>query len=276
MTPSWEEVGLSNGVGQVLYNYRKWMPRVGIEFVDEGWDVLVSHLGSTVDCDVHHNHGLWLGKVGGLQKSQNRTIINSALCAKHVIVPSNYVANYFRRDMRLQPHVVGHGVNAKEWEPDINRKYILWNKNRMSDVCDPTPVHELASRFPNIDFLTTFSKRSMRNIVVTGTLKFEVMKRFIRSANVYLATTKETFGIGTLEAMACGVPVLGFRWGGTADIVTHGVDGYLAEPENYDDLAYGLSWILGNRNSLSEAAIDKARQYTWLKVVTQLRDIYAS
>ena len=35
----------------------------------------------------------------------------------------------------------------------------------------------------------------------------------------YLATTRETFGIGTLEALAAGVPVLGYDWGGTAELV---------------------------------------------------------
>ena len=276
MTPHWKDVGLDNGVGQVLHNYHRWMPVVGIELVDKDWDVLVSHLASERYCDVHHNHGLWLGKVGGLKAEQNRRIIDSALTAKKIVVPSNYVANYFRRDMRVSPFVVGHGVNFEDWKPDINRKYVLWNKNRMSDVCDPTPVYELAQRFPNIDFLTTFSKKNLRNIIVTGTLKFNIMKRSIQSANVYLATTKETFGIGTLEAMASGVPVLGFNWGGTADIVTHGEDGYLAEPGNYDELSYGLSFVLANRNRLSSAAREKARQYSWLEVVKKLRDIYAS
>ena len=276
MTPNWEDVGLNNGVGQVIHNYHRWMPEVGIEFVDKGEDVLVSHLGTSIDCDVHHNHGLWLGEIGGSQIAQNARIISSALSAKKIVVPSEYVAYYFRRDMRVKPFVVGHGINVEEWEPLTNRKYVLWNKNRMGDVCDPQPVAELAIRFPQIDFATTFSKHSMRNIYEMGPLKFEQMKLFVQSANVYLATTKETFGIGTLEAMASGVPVLGFRWGGTEDIVTHLVDGYLANPYDYESLAHGLAYVLDNREELSKNAREKAEQYTWLKVVKRLKEIYES
>lgn len=281
MTPHWEEVGLGNGVGQVIYNYHKWMPEVGIELVGEGkeYDVCVSHLGTKVDCDVHHNHGLWLGKANGLQQQQNLRIVGSALVANKVVVPSNYVANYFRRDMRLQPFVVGHGVNMDEWKPLTNRKYILWNKNRKSPICDPTPVFELAKRFSNLDFLTTFTTeegKKLSNIHVTGTLPFDKMKLFIQSANVYIATTKETFGIGTLEAMASGVPVVGFKWGGTEDIITQDVDGILVEPNNYSKLASALAHVLANRERMSKAAREKAEQYTWLRVVKRLRDIYES
>lgn len=276
MTPHWKDVGLNNGVGQVIYNYFKWMPSIGIELVDDNEDVCVSHLGTNIDCDVHHNHGLWLGKLNGLQHQQNRRIIDSAIVAKKVIVPSNYVAGYFKRDMRITPFVVGHGVNADEWRPGTNRKYIMWNKNRISPICDPKPVVELARRFPRFDFLTTFTVEHRDNIYETGVLEFEKMKAFIQSANVYLATTKETFGIGTLEAMACGVPVLGFDWGGTADIVTNDVDGILVEPNNFNALASGLAHILANRDRMSKAAIEKARQYSWLKVVKRIKEIYES
>jgi len=277
MTPHWKDVGLNNGIGQVIYNYHRWMPEVGIELVDEDEDVCVSHLGTAANCDVHHNHGLWLGKeLNGLQMGQNRVIINSALTAGAVVVPSNYVANYFKRDMRISPFVVGHGVNCDEWQPSINRRYVLWNKNRMGDVCDPQSVTELALRFPQIDFLTTFSKTPLRNVYETGPLKFEKMKQFIQSASIYLATTPETFGIGTLEAMASGVPVLGFRFGGTADIVSHLEDGYLVEPNDYESLAHGLAWVFSNRDKLSKAARAKAETYSWLNVVKQLKEIYAS
>jgi glycosyltransferase involved in cell wall biosynthesis len=42
-----------------------------------------------------------------------------------------------------------------------------------------------------------------------------------RNAGVYLSTAKETFGIGILEALACGVPVLGYAHGGILDLVQH-------------------------------------------------------
>jgi glycosyltransferase involved in cell wall biosynthesis len=50
------------------------------------------------------------------------------------------------------------------------------------------------------------------------------------------------FGKTIIEAMACGTPVVAFNSGGPRDIVSHGVDGYLAKPFLPDDLAKGMLW----------------------------------
>lgn len=43
-----------------------------------------------------------------------------------------------------------------------------------------------------------------------------------------------------LEAMACGRPVIGSRRGAIADTIQPGVNGWLIEPDNRDELAYAL------------------------------------
>ncbi|WP_368504480.1 N-acetyl-alpha-D-glucosaminyl L-malate synthase BshA [Alkalihalophilus sp. As8PL] len=44
-----------------------------------------------------------------------------------------------------------------------------------------------------------------------------------------LLSEKESFGLVALEAMACGVPVIGTNIGGIPEVITHGVNGYLCE-----------------------------------------------
>lgn len=46
------------------------------------------------------------------------------------------------------------------------------------------------------------------------------------------------------EAIACGAPLVAFRQGGMADLVEHGRDGWLAEPESPAALAEGIAWAL--------------------------------
>ena len=43
-----------------------------------------------------------------------------------------------------------------------------------------------------------------------------------------LPSEKESFGLGALEAMACGVPLIASSAGGIPEVVVHGENGYLA------------------------------------------------
>lgn len=46
-----------------------------------------------------------------------------------------------------------------------------------------------------------------------------------------------------MEAMACGVPCVGFRTGGIPEMIDHQINGYVAEMRNSEDLANGICWV---------------------------------
>lgn len=279
----------TNGISAVVKNYFKYLPQYDIELVETGSehvDLVAVHAGSTNTLPVtvpvvSHNHGLyWTSdhpNMGIWTHEMNGTVIDIARRADAITVPSRWVAEVFRRDMHLDPDVIGHGVEWEEWQEGVgDGGYVLWNKNRASDACDPTPVNELAMRAPKLRFLSTYTAPNPRpNIKVTGTVDFATMRQMVLNCSVYLATTKETFGIGTLEAMAAGKPILGFNYGGTADLVTHAHSGYLAEPGNYSDLVQGLLYCLEHREALGENARKAARHYTWESVAERVAQRYA-
>jgi glycosyltransferase involved in cell wall biosynthesis len=160
--------------------------------------------------------------------------------------------------MRFTPHIVPHGIDWFEWSHNFaTDDYILWNKNRGGqDVCDPTPILHLARQFRDNRFATTYLPKGIptpNNISPPmGTIPYPEMKKIVQRARIYLSTVKETWGIGVLEAMASGVPVLGFAHGGNVDLVQHGETGYLAKPGDFDDLAEGLDFCLRYRDTLGE------------------------
>lgn len=272
-----------SGIRRVVEAYAQFLPQFGFEItadLTETIDLVAVHAGSGKGAEVCHCHGLyWTGdlRTDKWETKANRYVIESARSARQITVPSTWVAKTFQREMRVSPHVIGHGIEADQWKHDEpNLEYVLWNKNRAGiDVCDPYPITDLAIRFPSTKFMTTFSRPDPPgNVQVTGILPHKDMKQAIQRAGVYLATTKETFGIGILEAMASGIPVLGFDYGGITDLVQHGVNGYLAVPGNYDDLADGLVYCAKNREGLGANGAYLAEAYLWENVAEQVAGVY--
>jgi glycosyltransferase involved in cell wall biosynthesis len=271
------------GIRRVIEAYHKYMPEFGIEYVGPdatSYDLTAVHAGTNAATDVAHNHGLyWTADIETLTDYEwqaNVAVINSLREAKQITVPSQWVAETIRRDMRIDPHVIGHGIEWDQWQqPKADEGgYVLWNKNRNVDVCNPEAVLKLAHLFPQNLFLSTFADNPSPNIRVTGQVPFEQMRQYIMSCAVYLSSVKETFGIGTLEAMAAGKPILGWANGGNLDLVQHGVNGYLAQPGNYEDLANGLDYCLQYRGMLGANGREMAKGYTWRKVCEQVANVY--
>lgn len=74
-----------------------------------------------------------------------------------------------------------------------------------------------------------------------------------------------------MEAMACGVPVVGFYVGGIPEMIDHQKTGYLAEYKSASDLAKGINFILKNTEyqSLSNLSRNKVLNYYAEEVVAK-------
>lgn len=80
-----------------------------------------------------------------------------------------------------------------------------------------------------------------------------------------------------MEAMACGVPCVGFRIGGIPEMIDHQKNGYLAQAGNADDLATGISWTIytADHEQLSKSAIHKvATCYSQQTVALKYIEVY--
>ena len=76
-----------------------------------------------------------------------------------------------------------------------------------------------------------------------------------------LPSDGESFGLAALEAMACGIPVVGARAGGLPEVVEDGVSGILEPLGATERMGERLVQVLGNRNAaraMGEAARERA------------------
>ena len=274
----------NSGIGRIVHAQYRLLPGHGIELVgsENEAEVVACHTQHPRhgQVDVLHLHGLyWTGDGYGIynkwHRDANTNIVESCRRAKILTVPSRWVAEPFLRDMRRIPVIIGHGLDLSEWGPGSVGRYWLWNKNRNSDVCDPTPAWELARS--GIPVISTFAPRDrpvINNLRLTGALPHSEMRELIRNAFGYLATTKETMGIGTLEALASGVPVIGYRWGGTEDLIVHRVNGWLAEPGDVEGLRDGVRYVQEHRSEMSAKAMIMVQAHSWDPIIEKYAQTY--
>jgi glycosyltransferase involved in cell wall biosynthesis len=78
-----------------------------------------------------------------------------------------------------------------------------------------------------------------------GWLDRDELREAYRRAAALLVPNVEDFGMVSVEALACGTPVIGLEHSGTADIVRAGVEGELAEVSSVEALVDAAERVLG-------------------------------
>ncbi|GAA2498469.1 glycosyltransferase [Winogradskya humida] len=107
------------------------------------------------------------------------------------------------------------------------------------------------------------------------------MPRWYRSADLLVAAPwNEQFELAPLEAMACGVPVIGTSIGGLNETVVDGLTGDLVPARDPRALGSALRRLVNDkvrRFAYATAALDRARQaYSWKRVASQLGSVYGA
>ncbi|HVL49744.1 MAG TPA: glycosyltransferase family 4 protein [Candidatus Thermoplasmatota archaeon] len=127
----------------------------------------------------------------------------------------------------------------------------------------PANLHALTGRAPP------------DNVLLLGEVpRADVMDAFAAARAYVLPSSRETFAIAVLEAMAAGCAVVAARGTGASDILTDGQTGFLFSPDDADDLARAAdrAW---DRPEVGEAARDLAeRHYAWDAVVARIDALY--
>ena len=82
---------------------------------------------------------------------------------------------------------------------------------------------------------------------------------FYKSVDAFVMASKaESIGMVTIEAMACGTPVIGSNAGGTPELLQFGQLGYLFETLSSTDLATKISDFLAAPHRFSQDELQKA------------------
>lgn len=113
----------------------------------------------------------------------------------------------------------------------------------------------------------------------TGQKPRAELRHYYSAANVFVSTPwYEPFGITPLEAMACGVPVVGAAVGGIKDTVLDGRTGYLVQPNDPMAVAERLALLQQRPDEARRMGREGLRRvhqhYTWRSVATRIARVY--
>jgi len=103
-------------------------------------------------------------------------------------------------------------------------------------------------------------------VIFLGAITEDELQSLYEGAAVYVyPAPEEDFGMGVIESMSRGVPVVAWNQAGPTVTVAPGT-GYLAEPLEVDDYAAGIAKLLASRSenqATGQRAFDWARRFDW-------------
>jgi 1,2-diacylglycerol 3-alpha-glucosyltransferase len=116
-----------------------------------------------------------------------------------------------------------------------------------------------------------------KDVIFAGAVSYGEIKHYYQMAYVFtVASTTETFGIVTIEALASGVPVLAVKAPGAVDILTDGLDGLLVDNDT-EKFADALEKIIREpelREKLSKGALKTSEKYSIDTISERMLNLY--
>ncbi len=217
------------------------------------------------------------------------------------IAPSKYIENVAKTELLSQivhvPYFI-EPLKFREWlqfqELKINYNVLfvgrLENFKGVEFIIKALPV--IIKVFPQTT-LTIIGdgpyKNNLINLMKTlhiedciqfkGWIENKELGKYYDKASIVVApsTVPEAFGLVILEAMSVGRPVIATNVGAIPEIIDDGVNGYLVEPNNSEQIAGNVIKLFSEENLLTELgrnARKKAEEFTIEKHLENLERVY--
>jgi D-inositol-3-phosphate glycosyltransferase len=116
-------------------------------------------------------------------------------------------------------------------------------------------------------------------VIFTGEVEYADMPPLLRSADLVISTCRyEPSGTTSLQAMACGTPVIAPPVGGHVDAVVDGTTGIIIPPDRPALLAQRIRQLLAHPmliEAYGVAAVDRVRsRYSWDRIAGETLAVY--
>lgn len=195
--------------------------------------------------------------------------------ANRIISSSEFVRNTFLKRYQSKSVSISPGVDVSKFTrrstpPDDNKIIFVGNFSYTWKGLDYLREAIKLLPFAHLVVVGTGTPIACLRTEYLGVLQGDELVKEIQSSRILVLPSinnAESFGMVLIEAMACGVPVIGSNIGGIPDVINDQEDGLLVEPRNVSSLVTALTRLIEDpllADHLSETAFRKVvNGYTW-------------
>lgn len=219
--------------------------------------------------------------------------------ADEITAISSYLADYARRiNPKAKITIIPNGVDTEVYKPLENKEIKtdrtiisvsrLVPKNglrylieALSLIQDPVLKLWLIGSGPEENNLKELVKEKelSERVEFKGSLPPRESAELLKKANLFVRPSlSEGLGTAFLEAMACGVPIIGTPVGGIPDFLKDRETGIMARPADAKDLAEKIDLVLSDaelRQKITKNGWELVlEKYTWPKIAADFKEIY--
>jgi glycosyltransferase involved in cell wall biosynthesis len=231
-----------------------------------------------------------------------RFVSRALEAAAAITFPSNAVKEGFERIWpgASRARVIRGGVNLEAAARSLpfrrDRTYIFSaSRLDLRHKAVDALVHGfglIAAEFPDVDLLIAgdgpqrmqleemiAGLRLERRIFLLSSLPHEELWSFYKGALFFVMLSRMAEGLPLVffEAMACGIPVIGTRNGGTPEIVLHEETGLLVENNEPGAVAAAMRALLANRDArqkMGRRCYESVQNYDWQQAASRYVEVY--
>ena len=153
--------------------------------------------------------------------------LTSANRVDHYIAISHYIAQRIKRAYGKEAAVIYPPVDIDNFVPATKKEEYYLTASRMVPYKKVKLIVEAFSRMPDKKLIVIgdgpdyakICSVAGRNIELLGYQPSSVLKEYMQKAKAFVYAAEEDFGIVTVEAQACGTPVIAFGKGGSLETV---------------------------------------------------------
>ena len=197
----------------------------------------------------------------------------------------------------LSADVVYNGVNTEFFKPNLSQQYkkgepellfvsALRRYKKSTILVNALP--SLLKKYPNAHLQIVgdgedykkleeiiLEKNLENKVELTGRIKDDELKLRYSSCDLYIsASTFEVCPVPTLEAMACGKPLVLYSIQPHDEVIENSKAGLTFNSMEPEEICKKVIQAYKNKNQFSEAALSYSKNLDWKKICNQISHIY--